>query len=394
MNKLLIKNASVVTNTDVLTATSVLAIDGKINQISSHIECADALVIDAQGKVLFPGFIDVHTHGGVGVDFMNGSALGNIKVAEFFASKGTTSFLATTLTSSKENLINALKAVAKAQQMDCKGAEIIGVHMEGPFFNLDYKGAQNPEFINNPSIEDIKDYIAVKPGLIKMMSLAPEKEGALEAIEYMTNHGIICSAGHSGATYCQVCAAVKKGLTHATHTFNGMSPLHHREPGMVGAIMLEDKIYAEAIFDAIHLNPKIVELLIKIKGVDKVILITDSMQAVGLEDGFYDLGGLEVKVIDGAARLLDGTLAGSCLTMDKALQNSVKYLELPLWDIAKLMSRNAATELGINKGEIKIGLDADMVLIDNKFSITNTIVAGIEVYRHVTKKQTAPDKLC
>ncbi|MCK5817892.1 MAG: N-acetylglucosamine-6-phosphate deacetylase [Psychromonas sp.] len=386
MNKLLIKNASVVTNDTVLTATSVLVCNSKILQISPHIECADATVIDAQGKVLLPGFIDVHTHGGVGVDFMNADPLGNTKVAEFFATKGTTSFLATTLTSSKENLIKALKAVGDAQEMEHKGAEIIGVHMEGPFFNLDYKGAQNPDFISNPTIEDIKDYIAVKPNLIKMMSLAPEQEGALEAIEYMTNRGIICSAGHSGATYCQVCAAVKNGLTHATHTFNGMSPLHHREPGMVGAIMLEDKIYAEAIFDAIHLNPKIVELLIKVKGIDKVILITDSMQAVGLEDGRYDLGGLEVDVKDGAARLLDGTLAGSCLTMDKALQNTVKYLELPLWDIAKLMSRNAASELGINKGEIKVGLDADMVLIDNKFSITNTIVAGIEVYTHVTQK--------
>jgi N-acetylglucosamine-6-phosphate deacetylase len=316
----------------------------------------------------------------MGVDFMDANAVGNTKVAEFFASKGSTSFLATTLTSSKENLLEALKAVGEAQEIDYKGAEILGVHMEGPFFNVKFKGAQNPKYISNAMISDIKDYMNVKPGLLKIMSLAPEKEGSLEAIEFMTQNNIICSAGHSGATYCEVCAAVEKGLSHGTHTFNGMTPLHHREPGMVGAIMLEDKIYAEAIFDAIHLNPAIVKLLVKVKGIDKVILITDSMQAVGLEDGRYDLGGLEVDVENGAARLLDGTLAGSCLTMEDALKNCIKYLELPLWDVAKMMSTNAAVQLGLNKGQIAVGYDADLVIIDDQFSVSNTIVAGVEVF--------------
>ncbi|HIP75735.1 MAG TPA: N-acetylglucosamine-6-phosphate deacetylase [Psychromonas hadalis] len=380
MTKLLIKNANVVLNDAMLAGADVLLSNGKIEKIEKNIVVDDVAVLDAQGKTMMPGFIDVHTHGGMGVDFMNADAQGNTKVAEFFASKGTSSFLATTLTSSKESLMAALKAVGEAQELDYKGAEIIGVHMEGPFFNVKYKGAQNPKYISNAMISDIKDYMNVKPGLLKMMSLAPEKEGALEAIKFMTQNDIICSAGHSGATYCEVCAAVEKGLTHGTHTFNGMTPLHHREPGMVGAIMLEDKIYAEAIFDAIHLNPAIVKLLVKVKGIDKVILITDSMQAVGLEDGRYDLGGLEVDVEGGAARLLDGTLAGSCLTMEGALKNCVEYLELPLWDVAKMMSTNAAVHLGVNKGQIAVGYDADLVIVDELFSISNTIVAGVEVF--------------
>ncbi|MCP4320484.1 MAG: N-acetylglucosamine-6-phosphate deacetylase, partial [Alteromonadales bacterium] len=283
-------------------------------------------------------------------------------------------------TGSKESLLNALTAVKEAQSIEHKGAEIIGVHMEGPFFNHGYKGAQNPVFMENPNIEDIKEYLAVKPGLLKMMSIAPEKEGALQAIEYMSKRNVTCSAGHTGATCVQVQAAVEKGLTHATHTFNGMSPLHHREPGVVGAVMLEDDIYAEAIFDCIHLDPQIVKLLVKVKGINKVILISDAMQAVGLEDGIYDLGGLTVNVEDGAARLLDGTLAGSCLTMQQAFQNAVEHLDLELWDISKIMSRNAAVQLGLNKGVIANGFDADFILVDDKYNVTDTFVNGIQVY--------------
>ncbi|MCP5078267.1 MAG: N-acetylglucosamine-6-phosphate deacetylase [Psychromonas sp.] len=380
MSQLLIKNSNIVLENSLLTTSELLIENGKIVNIGANIVAPEATIIDAKGKTVLPGFIDVHVHGGVGFDFMDANVEGNCKVARYKASNGCTSFVATTLTGSKESLLNALTAVKEAQSIEHKGAEIIGVHMEGPFFNHGYKGAQNPVFMENPNIEDIKEYLAVKPGLLKMMSIAPEKEGALQAIEYMSKRNVTCSAGHTGATCVQVQAAVEKGLTHATHTFNGMSPLHHREPGVVGAVMLEDDIYAEAIFDCIHLDPQIVKLLVKVKGINKVILISDAMQAVGLEDGIYDLGGLTVNVEDGAARLLDGTLAGSCLTMQQAFQNAVEHLDLELWDISKIMSRNAAVQLGLNKGVIANGFDADFIFVDDKYNVTDTFVNGIQVY--------------
>lgn len=381
MKRLLIKNVNVVLEDEVLTGGSVLVEDGKIIEVGKYIKTDCDKIIDGKNKILMPGFIDVHIHGAVGYDFMDADVMGNIKIAEFKATKGCTSFLATTLTGSKENILKSLQAIADAQEKNYDGAEIIGVHMEGPYFNKDYKGAQNPEFISNPMIDDIKDYMKIKDGLLKLISLAPEKDDAFGAIEFLNKNGVVVSAGHTGATCELINRSVDKGLTHATHTFNGMRPLHHREPGVLGAVMLEDKIYGEVIFDKIHLHPDIVKLLVKVKGVDRLIFITDTMRAVGLSDGEYNLAGLKVNVKDGAARLEAGNLAGSCVTMEQIFNNCIEVLNLELWDIAKIMSKNAADELKIKKGRIEKGYDADLILIDNNNKIDTTIVNGKIVYQ-------------
>ncbi|WP_288730183.1 N-acetylglucosamine-6-phosphate deacetylase [uncultured Fusobacterium sp.] len=332
-------------------------------------------VLDLEGKLLIPGVIDVHIHGADGADAMDGSIESLQKISKYLASKGTTNFLATTLTSSKEMLKKVLSCIGEVQNQEMEGANIFGAHMEGPYFDVEYKGAQNEKYIKMAGMEEIQEYLSVKKDLVKLFALSPNSNN-LDIIRYLVKEGVIVSVGHSAASFEQVMAAVEAGLSHATHTFNGMKGFTHRDPGVVGAVLDSDEITAEVIFDKIHVHPEAVRVLIKTKGVEKVVCITDSMSATGLPCGRYKLGELDVNVVDNQARLSsNGALAGSVLTMDKAFRHLLE-LGYNLMDAVKLTSTNVAKEFHLNTGMIRVGKDADLVVLDEKHEVKMTIVKG------------------
>lgn len=332
-------------------------------------------VFDLQGKLVIPGFIDVHIHGADGADAMDGSVESLQKISKYLATRGTTNFLATTLTSSKEILKKVLACIGEVQNQEMDGANIFGAHMEGPYFDVQYKGAQNEKYIKMAGMEEIKEYLSVKKGLVKLFAMSPNSNN-LDVIRYLVKKGVIVSVGHSASSFEEVMAAVEAGLSHATHTFNGMKGFTHRDPGVVGAVLNSDEITAEVIFDKIHVHPDAVRVLIKTKGVERVVCITDSMSATGLPCGRYKLGELDVDVVDNQARLSsNGALAGSVLTMDKAFRHLLE-LGYSLIDAVKLTSTNVAKEFNLNTGMIRAGKDADLVVLDEKNEVAMTVVKG------------------
>ena len=381
MKELLLKNAKIVLKDrviegDILTADGIIRdiIDKKSPVKAETLEVENS--IDLDGKYVVPGFIDVHIHGSNGADAMDGTVEALKTISSYIATKGTTKFLATTLTSSKEELINVLKIAADLQNKEIDGATIFGVHMEGPYFDIEYKGAQNEKYMKPATEKEIKDYLDVKPGLVKMMSLSPHTEQSIENVKFLKENGVIVSVGHSAAKFNDVMKAVDAGLSHSTHTFNGMRGINHREPGVAGAVLISDKINAEVIFDKIHIHPEIVRLMIKAKGTDKVVCITDAMAATGLPNGNYKLGELDVYVKDGEARLKSNdSLAGSVLTMDKAFKHVIE-LGYPIYEAVKLTSTNAAIEFGLNAGAIEVGKEADFTVLDDSYNVDMTIVNG------------------
>ena len=381
MKELLLKNAKIVLKDrviegDILTADGIIRdiIDRKSPVKAETLEVENS--IDLDGKYVVPGFIDVHIHGSNGADAMDGTAEALKTISSYIATKGTTKFLATTLTSSKEELINVLKIAADLQNKELDGATIFGVHMEGPYFDIEYKGAQNEKYMKPATEKEIKDYLDVKPGLVKMMSLSPHTEQSIETVKFLKENGVIVSVGHSAAKFNDVMKAVDAGLSHSTHTFNGMRGINHREPGVAGAVLISDKINAEVIFDKVHIHPEIVRLMIKAKGTDKVVCITDAMAATGLPNGDYKLGELDVYVKDGEARLKSNdSLAGSVLTLDKAFRHVIE-LGYPIYEAVKLTSTNAAVEFGLNAGAIEVGKEADFAILDDSYNVDMTMING------------------
>lgn len=354
----------------------LLIIDGKIKKITEKENPLYENGIDLKGKYVVPGFIDAHIHGAYGADAMDGTVEALKTISSFVVKHGTTNFLATTLTSTKEILKNVLEKVAEVQDKELDGANIFGAHMEGPYFDIQYKGAQNEKYMKPAGIEEIKEYLSVKPGLVKLFSLSPKDETTLEAIKFLKENGVVVSVGHSAVNFDDVQKAIKAGLSHSTHTYNGMRGFTHREPGVVGAVLTNDAVMAEIIFDKIHVHPEAVRLLLKAKGVDKVECITDAMSATGLPDGNYKLGELDVYVKDSQARLVSNdSLAGSVLTLDKAFKNVIE-LGYSIFDAVKMTSTNAAKEFGLNTGEISEGKDADLVVLNDDYSVDMTFVKG------------------
>ncbi len=379
MKKILLKNGRIVLKNKLVNG-SISIFDGKIEKIFENNFDLDEKdfdeIIDLNQKYLGPAFVDVHTHGADGADAMDVSEEALRKISKYLAKEGTANFLATTLTSTKEILKNVLGIVAKLQDKDIDGANIFGVHMEGPYFSVEYKGAQNEKYMKPAGIKELDEYLSVKEGLVKLFSISPHNQENLEAIKYLSDRGVVASVGHSAAKYEDVIKAVNYGLTHATHTYNGMKGFTHREPGVVGAVFNSDEIMAEIIFDKFHVHPEAVRTLIKIKGVDKVVCVTDSMSATGLPEGKYKLGELDVNVKDGQARLaMNDALAGSVLRMDGAFRNLIE-LGYGITDVFKMTSTNAAKEFKLNSGEIKVGKDADIVIMDKDYHVCMTFVKG------------------
>lgn len=379
MKKILLKNGRIVLKNKLVNG-SISIFDGKIEKIFENNFDLDEKdfdeIIDLNQKYLGPAFVDVHTHGADGADAMDVSEEALRKISKYLAKEGTANFLATTLTSTKEILKNVLGIVAKLQDKDIDGANIFGVHMEGPYFSVEYKGAQNEKYMKPAGIKELDEYLSVKEGLVKLFSISPHNQENLEAIKYLSDRGVVASVGHSAAKYEDVIKAVNYGLTHATHTYNAMKGFTHREPGVVGAVFNSDEIMAEIIFDKFHVHPEAVRTLIKIKGVDKVVCVTDSMSATGLPEGKYKLGELDVNVKDGQARLaMNDALAGSVLRMDGAFRNLIE-LGYSITDVFKMTSTNAAKEFKLNSGEIKVGKDADIVIMDKDYHVCMTFVKG------------------
>ncbi len=341
----------------------------------------DVEIIDVKELYVSPGFIDVHIHGSGGKDIMDGD-LDAIKViSSTIAKRGVTSFLPTTMTMDKEEIYKALDVIKQAMGMKLCGAKVLGAHLEGPFINPKYKGAQKEDFIQNPSFDFIKGYEDV----IKIITLAPEKDENFKFLkDIKENTNIVLSIGHSDATYEQAMESIDNGISRATHTFNAMTPLHHRKPGIVGAIMNTD-IYCELIADNIHVHKGAINALTKVKGKDKIILITDSMRAGCMKNGMWELGGgQKVIVKNGSARLEDNTLAGSILTLDNAVKNMKNNIEASLCEVISMVTINPAKDINIydKKGSLEKGKDADIVIFDKDINISMTIAEGDIVYKN------------
>ena len=337
-----------------------------------------------ENAIVLPGFIDQHVHGAGGSDGMDGSINDISIIANTLAKEGTTSFLVTTMTQSNENILKALTAV-KDYRASAKsdGARVLGVHLEGPFIASSHKGAQPQEYVKKPSVDLFNELNKASGGSIKIVSLAPEIAGAEKLIKHLKENKVVTSIGHSGANFLDVQKAVSNGVSSITHTFNAQTGLHHREIGVVGSAMLIDELNAELIADAIHVSVPAMQLLIKNKPNDKVILITDAMRAKGLPDGESELGGQKVIVKNGEARLVDGTLAGSVLTMNKAVENVVKKVGVDFLQAVDFATINPAKNLGIAEevGSIKVGKKADFAVLDKDFNVIMTIRDGKIIYK-------------
>lgn len=338
-------------------------------------------IIDAKGSYVSPGFIDLHIHGSGGRDAMDGEIEDLKVISQSIAQNGVTGFLPTTMTMSKEKIYKALDNIKEGMKLDLGGAKVLGAHMEGPFINPKYKGAQKEDYIIEPDYNFINGYEDV----IKIITLAPEKDNNSQFIKSIKeNTNIVLSIGHSDATYEEAMKSIEKGVSHATHLFNAMSPLNHRKPGVIGAVF-NSNINCELIADKIHVHPGVFQTVINIKGVNKIILITDSMRAGCMKDGVSELGGQKVIVKDNSARLEDGTLAGSILTLNKAVKNMVENTNLNIYQAISMVSLNSAKDIGISdrKGSIEEGKDADIVIFDEEYNVRHTIVQGKTVFTKI-----------
>jgi N-acetylglucosamine-6-phosphate deacetylase len=331
--------------------------------------------------LLLPGFIDLHVHGGNGADFMDGSEEAAAAVAAFHARHGTTALAATTLTAPNKELKHALRGIVGASiRPSDKGAEIVGVHLEGPYVNAKYAGAQNREAIRHPMRSEVDGWLSICGNLPVVMTIAPEIEGAMELLDEF--HGrLTFSIGHSAATYSQSVAAIESGAKHFTHLFNAMTPLHHREPGIIGAALVSPDTTFELIADGHHVHPAVLGSFAQLFHT-RAILVTDAMRAAGMPAGSYKLFEHEVTVADGAARLADGTLAGSVLTMVDAVRNMIELAGVPIETVIPLATTHPAHRLGVatRKGKLAIGYDADIVALTPKFEIEQVWTRGVEVH--------------
>lgn len=362
----------------------ILCEDGHISAVGTGapLPVENALIIDGGGLSLLPGFIDIHVHGAAGYDTMDANPDGLRAMAQFYARHGVTAFLATTWTDSRPRIRAALDAVAQTAGHIRNGATLLGAHMEGPYLNVEKCGAQSTTHIRRASGEEANEFL--QSGVIRLVALAPEYRENQTLIETCAARGISVSAAHTGATYDEIKRAIPLGLTQTTHTFNAMTGLHHREPGVVGAALTLPQLRCELIADNVHVHPAVMRLLHICKGTDGIILVSDAIRSAGLPDGDYPVDERTIHVREGIARLADGTLAGSTVTMNRALRNFMQATGQPLRAIWQTSSLNAARALHIDerKGSISPGKDADLTLANDDVEVFLTIAEGEIVYRH------------
>ncbi|MGF9911130.1 N-acetylglucosamine-6-phosphate deacetylase [Paenibacillus ehimensis] len=373
-----ITNVRVALADQVLPLASVLVENGRIAEVKEgRHEAPNG--IDGQGGLLIPGMIDVHIHGADGFDMMDGTPESVEAVSLACARTGCTSFLATSVSSTIGQLLAMIESVRRAAGHE-SGARIAGIHMEGPYLHPKRKGMQNERYLRHPDLAEMEEILRQTGELMKMVTLAPELPGGKELVAHLAAKGIIVALAHSDATYEEAKEAFALGASHMTHCFNGMRPIHHREPGLIVAALEDKRVSLQAIVDGVHLHPAIVRLMHRVKGPEGMVLITDALQAMGLGDGTYLFGGHQVEVKDGVARLQDGSLASSTVTMNMALRQTVE-LGIPLHEAVAMASTTPARILGLSgKGRIEPGADADLALLDADYNVRWTMIEGEFVY--------------
>lgn len=357
-------------------------IDGKFGKFQKEKPKAIDSVIDFSGKYIAPGLVDTHIHGLLGADIMDNTFEAINTISKGLLKYGVTSFLPTTLTDSIDKLSDSIENISNNYDK-VEGAKIQGIYLEGPFFTEKHKGAQNEKYFKDPSIDILKSWQKKAKNLIRKIAIAPECKNSIEFTKYATENNISVALGHSSATFEQVEQAVNSGAKVFVHMYNGMSPLNHREPGMVGAAMALKNTYAELICDGHHVSPIAAKIIMDIKSRNNIALITDCMRAGAMDDGQYTLGKFNVNVKNGVARLSNGSLAGSVLTMDNAVKNIVNWNISTLEDAIKMATYIPALSCNIDNicGSICQGMDADFIVIDNDFNIHETYINGICKYR-------------
>ncbi|HMV85914.1 MAG TPA: N-acetylglucosamine-6-phosphate deacetylase [Blastocatellia bacterium] len=384
-NRLAIIGGKIVTPQTIIENGTVLCEDGKVQFVGSARDAQPepgSQIIDATGGVVMPGFIDTHFHGSGGDDVMANGSEGIRRISRALLKFGTTGYLATTIAARHDELMKAIEDTRAAEAADNhtpEAAEVLGLHIEGPYINLKFKGAQPIAGIRDPNFDECRELFAAADGRIKIMTMAPELPGAVELIRFLKANGAEASLGHSEADYDTALAAIDAGATRATHLYNAMSGVHHRKPGLASACLNEPGIQAELICDGVHVHPRMAQLAWHAKGREGLTLITDATAAQGVGDGRFTLGDFQIEVRGPLCTLLDGvTIAGSVLTMNAAVGNAMAFTGMSLIDAAHTASLAPARVCGVadRKGSIEIGKDADLAILNADFSVSHTVRAG------------------
>lgn len=378
---ILISNVTIV-NYDREITGDLFIRDGKVEEIGQALQVEADIFLDGTAKnwIVMPGFIDMHIHGSAGFDMMDATEEALRGMSRSLVKEGTTSYLPTTITQRVDSIEAALENV-NGFVNNADEAEVLGIHVEGPYISTKWAGAQPIEHISEPSIEQFLKWQQLSGNRIKQVTVAPEIVGGFEFVQAMSEEGIISSIGHSDASSDEVEKAVQLGAKQATHLYNQMRPFHHRDTGVVGSVLLDNHMKVEIIVDYIHSHMKAVNLAYRLKGAEGIILITDAMRAKGLEYGEYDLGGQTVYVTEKGAHLSSGALAGSILTMDQAVRNMKQTTGCSLQELVSMSSTNAAKQLKLShKGYIDEGFDADLVILDLELNVQKTICRGNIVF--------------
>jgi N-acetylglucosamine-6-phosphate deacetylase len=385
-------NGQIITPYRIIPNGTVLIKDGIIVEVvAGDIEIEGATEIDAKGKFIAPGFIDLHIHGGGGHDFMDGSVAGFLEIAKIHAKYGTTAMLPTTLSSGKEDLLKTIETYKLADEKNTSGAQFLGLHLEGPYFAMNQRGAQDPRYIRDPDPEEYREILS-GTSVIKRWSAAPELKGAIEFGKYLLSKGVLPAIAHTDAIYEEVVDAFENGYTLATHLYSGMSGVTRRNAfryaGVIESAFIIDAMDVEIIADGIHLPPPLLKLIYKIKGPDRIALITDAMRAAGMPPGNSILGskknGLDVIVEDGVAKLPDrSAFAGSVATADRLVRTMIKMADIPLIEAIRMISMTPAKIIGVadKKGSLVAGKDADVVIFNDDIEIDTTVIKGKVVYQ-------------
>lgn len=370
---MILKNGLVMNENFELKKLDIKIVDDKIIEIREHLDGEET--VDVNGDYILPGFIDTHIHGayGIRIDDVEGN---HSQITEFEATQGVTSIAITAATSDFSSLLDQIKR-ARELSNTCHGAKIIAIHAEGPFLSKSRKGAMPTDYILAPDKDKLDKMVEVGGGMLKLITIAPDNDGIDDFIRYAVEKGLVVSMGHTDADFETAQAAINAGATQLTHTFNAMHPLNHREPGILGTALLDERVKCEVICDYVHLHPAIVKLIYKLKGADLINLISDSGTAAGVDVSEFEVGGIKRFVKDGVVRLEDGTIAGSARTLLDGVKNLI-LSGIPIGDVSKMASLNPAKTLGIDDktGSIAVGKLADLIILDKNFNVKRTYING------------------